>query len=646
MANLLEKLISYTFTTKDKFIIFETLKIDSYNTYSYIFYSPVKELILRNPLHIKKFFEDIEKYLKKGFYLAGFLSYELGYFLDYKLDERNLKYKIKGFSFPLAFFYVFKDPIIYDHRSEKFFNIDKELLLKIEKFVNSNNHYKLKGVKLNLSEEEYIKDINKIKQYILNGDTYQINYTIKTKFKINGSIAGFYNKVKNFQKVSYSAAIKTKDFYILSFSPELFFRKDKNILIVKPMKGTILRGKNLLEDRINAKILKNSIKNRAENVMIVDLLRNDLGKISHYGAVKVEKLFEIEKYETLFQMTSTIKTVLLEDINLYTLFKAIFPSGSVTGAPKIRSMQIIQELEKEQRKIYTGCIGFLTPEKNAVFNVAIRTVLIEKNRNAEMGIGSGIVADSDPKKEFEECKLKANFLFKTQPEFRLLETILFSNFPVKLKKFDSIYLNIDESNFKNGFFLLDLHLKRLKESAYYFDFKYDEELILEVLKKLKRKILYENFYKVRLLLSKNGKVELQPQPLMGFKFCCESPVKIKLSKVSINPEEVFLYHKTTHRIIYNKEYNNYKRYGYFDVLFTNNERQITETSRGNIFLKIDGKIFTPKLKSGLLKGVFRSLIMKYNDVIETFLTVEDLFKAQKIYITNSVIGIREAEIKL
>ncbi|MFN3550305.1 MAG: aminodeoxychorismate synthase component I, partial [Endomicrobiia bacterium] len=440
----ISKLIRYIYHRYEKFVVFETLKVDNENFLSYFFVSPKKELVLYNFENIKKFFSVLEKYLSLGYYLAGFFSYELGYFLDYKNNKEFCK---KKFNFPLAFFYIFDSPLVFDHKNYKFLGNTKIL----EDFLKYKNEIKDKkffitNLNLNVSKDAYINAIKKIKEYILCGETYQVNYTIKTKFNFSGSLLKFYNFLKQNQKVSYTAFIKTQKFSILSFSPELFFRKIDDLIIMKPMKGTINRGRNIFEDKLQIKKLQNSIKNRAENIMIVDLLRNDLGKISKYAKVETKKLFEVEKYETLFQMTSTIQAKIDKNISLYKLFKSIFPSGSVTGAPKIRTMQIIKELEKEDRKVYTGSIGFFTPKKNAVFNVAIRTALIYKNGKSEMGIGSGIVSDSQPEKEFEECKLKSTFLLKKIPKFRLIETMLYSpKFDKEIKNFDDLKLNITNS---------------------------------------------------------------------------------------------------------------------------------------------------------------------------------------------------------
>lgn len=632
----LSKLIENIFSQYEEFAIFETLKFDEDNYLSYIFFCPKDKLVLFSPEGIKKFFSDIEKLLTKGYYLAGFFSYELGYFLDYHGQ------KPQEFNFPLAFFYVFDKPIIYNHKINKF--EDENLISEnIYSECCIDKKFKIKNLSLNTNYDEYKYAIDKIKNYILDGDTYQVNYTIKAKFKLLGSIIGLYEKLKQTQKVSYSAFIKTKDFVIISFSPELFFRKQSDIITVKPMKGTIKRGYTIREDKILSKKLQTDIKNRAENVMIVDLLRNDLGKISSYGNVKVKKLFEIEKYETLFQMTSTIQARIDKDISLYKLFYSIFPSGSVTGAPKIRTMQIIKEVEKEPRKVYTGAVGFFTPQKDAVFNVAIRTILIEKNQ-AEMGIGSGIVYDSVAKDEFEECKLKSMFIFKTVPRFRLVETMLYcKNFDKYIDEFDGLKLKIDKGKFQYGFFLLNEHLRRLKSSAEYFEFKYDEEQILHKLLSLN----LDGCYRVRLLLSKDGKIKVETSKFPCKNFCSSKKIgRIALVKTNIN-NNVFLFHKTTNRKLYNKYYHYFRNKGFFDVVFVNKDGQITEATRGNIFVKLNGMVYTPDVKLGLLDGVFRKYLLHHNKnlIKEGKIELEKLNEVQRVYYTNAVIGIREMVIE-
>jgi len=553
----------------------------------YYFKNPVKTLILNNSKNLTRFFSEIDR-LRRKYFVAGFLSYELGYLL-----EKKLKKHLKNPKFPLALFAAYKR---YENK----------------KRIKCSEKYSIKHLEINETKKNYIKNIKKIKKFLKNGETYQINYTIKYKFFFSGDYFKFFKDLEEKQNADYNAFIKFGNKYILSLSPELFFFKNKRTITVKPMKGTIERGKNLSEDRTNKNCLKKDLKNRSENVMIVDLLRNDLGKISEEKSVKVKKLFEIEKYTTLFQMTSTIHSSLKKRISLYKLIKAIFPSGSITGAPKIRSMEIIRKIEKEDRKIYTGSIGFFTPEDRAIFNVSIRTILIENNIG-EMGIGSGIVIDSDEHKEFEECKLKANFLTLNRKDFKIIETILF----------------------KNKFFNLNEHLERMEKSAKYFDFKFNKKSILKELFK-KSRALKGNF-KFRILLNKTGKIETEFLPINFPKV-----FRIKFSKFKTDPENIFLYHKTTNRNLYKKELEKAKKEGFFDVIFTNKYGEITEGAITNIYIEKNKKIYTPKIKSGLLNGIIRKKLLLKGKITEKVITFKDLKTADNIYISNSIIGLKKA----
>lgn len=345
-------------------------------------------------------FAAMEKAIKEGFYLAGFLSYEAGYSFEKKLIQ------IGTFDFPLLCFGVYRQPsknlffVKAGNGAKK--NIPYSLLLK-EGF--------------NLSRSEYFSKIDKIRSYIKEGETYQITFCVKKNFTYEGSPYALYQKLLRFQPVPYPAYISHKDFHILSLSPEMFFRKANNLIAVKPMKGTLIRDGSLLNALFGKPWLHFDPKNRAENIMITDLLRNDLGKICYPGTIKTTKIFEVAKYRTVYQMTSTVEGKLDPQISIYDIFKSIFPSGSVTGAPKIRAMQIINEIEPENRRIYTGAIGYITPGRELFLNVPIRTILLKRavkyaNNNwvAEMGIGGGITYYSTPEGEYEECEIKSNFL--------------------------------------------------------------------------------------------------------------------------------------------------------------------------------------------------------------------------------------------
>ncbi len=359
---------------------------------SLLFKNPQKTLILdslADGRQLRNFLENLEDGLNSGLYAAGWLSYEAGYLLIPKL--RNIIQK-KSLSVPLGWFGLYEEPL---ETSISFAPVIKETPIELE---------------FDTSKTEFINTISKIHNYIRTGDTYQINYTIRAGFDWDGPGFDLYRRLKDRQSVDYSAFIRPfPGFEILSLSPELFFAKKGTLIWSRPMKGTAPRGKDQEDDNARAKALFNDEKNRAENVMIVDLLRNDLGRICQTGSVKVPELFRMERYETLFQMTSKVEGRIEENASLYHIFKSLFPCGSITGAPKIRSMEIIAELESSPRGVYTGAIGFITPQRDTIFNVAIRTVTLKEGR-AELGIGAGITIGSDPQCEYQETLLKAKFV--------------------------------------------------------------------------------------------------------------------------------------------------------------------------------------------------------------------------------------------
>jgi len=587
---------------RDNFVFLETNRFDRENLYSYLFLNPLKIISCYSLDDVEKVFFEMEDFRKRGYYLAGFISYEAGYSF-----EETLKSLAIGSDFPLVWFGVYKNPFIFREGEA----ID---------LFNAISTYRITDFRPNISRDEYINNVKAIKNFIRKGITYQVNYTFKYRFNFSGSIYGLYRELKSRQAVSYSAFIHTDRYSILSFSPELFFRKKGNSIVVRPMKGTIERGRTPQEDEFKKTILENSIKDRSENIMIVDLLRNDLGRICKSGTVATKGLFEVERYETLFQMVSTVKGILKKDTSFYELFKAIFPSGSVTGAPKISTMEIINSIEKEPRRIYTGGIGFIGPDGESVFNVAIRTVLIDNlSKKGEMGIGSGIVYDSNASKEFEECKLKASFISLPRMDFELIESILWKP--------------------KNGFYLLRLHLERLKSSARHFNFRFDRKFIIERLKEIEKKFKRALSYKVRVLLGKTGNIRIDYRPITKER----EPVKIRFSTKRTFSDNMFLYHKTTNRHLYDEEYNRWNKKGYFDVIFTNEKNQITEGSISNIIIKKGRFFYTPPIGCGLLEGVFRKNLFKENPLLkEKVLYKKDLLNADEIYVANSVRGMLRA----
>ncbi len=588
----LDKLKNFLENDEPGIFLYTGLK-DKINRKSYLFLNPIDEIICKKPEDIAKCFSKIENFLKNGFYAAGFISYETGYFLEKKLNKF-----IKNYDFPFLNFLIFKRPFIFNN-----FCLDNAVITK--------NDYAVYNLKSNISFKEYKKNFIKIKNLIKNGEVYQINYCFKLNFNFAGNISSFFLDLNNNQKVSYCAFIKNKNYKILSFSPELFFKIENNKIILKPMKGTLLKND---KKKSIIKTLKNE-KNKAENVMIVDLIRNDLGKICKINSIKATSLFTIEEYDTLYQMTSEIKGT-LKTKNIFNIIKSIFPSGSVTGAPKIRAMEILKEIEKENRFFYTGAIGFFSPEKNSVFNIPIRTIMV-KNNKCEIGIGSGIVYDSKLKSEYKECLGKANFLTKLTRSFALIETLRI----IKNK----------------GYFLLPFHLKRLLKSCKFFNFKFD----LKKIKKSLIKIKPDSDYKIRLLLFPDGKYKIEK---LIFKENSEN--KIRFSEIKINLNNIFLYHKTTNRTLYNKEYKESLKDGFIDCIFLNERNEVTEGCISNIFIKKNNIFYTPPVKSGLLPGVFREYLLKKNPEIfkEKILYKTDILNADEIYICNSVMGMKKVKI--
>ena len=347
-----------------------------------LFDNPEEIISTYRPEDVPLCFEEMEKAVKDGYYLAGFISYEAGYALEDSFDYKQ------GYDFPLIYMGKYKG-------------------FKETPLVARGITPGLKNLKINIEKNSYFKNIDFIKSQIEKGETYQITYCLKMLFEVEGSRYKLFRHLFNLQNVPYPAYLENEQFKILSLSPELFMKKTGGNIITKPMKGTWRRGINPVDDFICKWQLHFDKKNRAENVMIADLLRNDLGRIGKN--IAAPKLFEVARYNTLFQMTSTVTSDIDKDISLYKLFKALHPSGSVTGAPKVRAMEIIRKLEREDRKIYTGAIGYITPQKDLCFNVPIRTLLVQGNKG-EMGIGGGIVWDSTPEGEWDECMLKGSFL--------------------------------------------------------------------------------------------------------------------------------------------------------------------------------------------------------------------------------------------
>ncbi|MCH7972777.1 MAG: aminodeoxychorismate synthase component I [Bacteroidetes bacterium] len=561
---------------------------------SYFFEKPVKSISIKTVKDINNFLKNLNR---KKILAYSLIKYEAGYALERSLNK---------------YFREEEDAILinlFDTKSVKKYNSKDIELRKFE-----NNKYKISNYKINTTKSEYIKNIGQIKEYLKDGDTYQVNYTVKSNFDFSGDYISLFESLLFNQSAMYSAFINLGDRILISLSPELFFSVKNKKIKTLPMKGTVKRGANNEEDKRNSKSLKSSAKDKAENLMIVDLLRNDLGKICKYGSVKAKELFSVEKYESLFQMVSKVTGKLKDEISIGDVIKNIFPSGSVTGAPKIRTMEIIKELEKEKRGIYTGVIGIIENEK-ATFNVAIRTLEIDKKTGeGTMGLGSGIVIDSDPGKEYEEVKLKGKFLREPQKYFELFETMLIQK--GKIKDWTA-------------------HINRMKTSAEYFLFLFKNEKLNNVKEEVINKVQLDKKYRFKLLLNKYGELNYEVTEYVKAK----RRVKIILSEKRISSNNTFQYFKTTNRKIYSDEYQNWQNEDFFDVIFLNEKEELAEGSISNIFIKIKGNWFTPKIESGILNGIERDKLLKENSNIkEAIITFDDLFNAENIMLTNSLKG--------
>ncbi|MEP7337162.1 MAG: aminodeoxychorismate synthase component I, partial [Acidobacteriota bacterium] len=434
-----------------------------------------------------------------------------------------------------------------------------------------------------IAKADYIKAVDRVRDYIAAGDTYQTNLTFPLVCEFNGDPWSWYRDLGMAQRAGYCAYLDLGRYCILSLSPELFFERRGNRLITQPMKGTMRRGRWLEEDEEKAQLLAASEKNRAENLMIVDLLRNDLGRISIPGTVQVPSLFDVERYETLWQMTSTITAECRSETSLGEIFRALFPCGSITGAPKIRTMQIIRELEAFPRQIYTGAIGVVSPGGDCVFNVAIRTILLDRHTGlATFGVGGGVTYDSTSEDEYDECLLKSSFLGARQPEFQLVETLL-----------------LDEGQY----FLLDRHLARVSSSARYFGFLWNEREAQAALNRTSE-ACGKGQWRVRLLADRDGRIQVEFDQIQIGDM---PPRRVALAANPIYSSDPFVFHKTTHRKMYEQALKNGPDCD--DVIFWNERDEITESSLANIVMLKNGMAWTPPRASGLLAGTFRDELL-------------------------------------
>lgn len=531
--------------------------------------------------------ETAERFAKQGFYVAGYVAYEAAPAFDEALEAHPPT------GDPLVWLGVF----------------DKPGAVPTEPAPVPN----LGGWTLDTPETDYRRALETVRENIAAGVTYQTNYTARlTSPETPADPYALYETLRERHRPPFSSFLDLGEKQIVSLSPELFFELNGRQVTTRPMKGTAARGRFFEEDEEAKTALRASPKERAENVMIVDLLRNDLGRVAVPGTVRVPELFTLETYPTFHTLTSTVTAELSENVGLSDLFRALFPCGSVTGAPKVSTMRLIRALEPTPRGVYCGAVGLLKPGGDAAFSVPIRTLVLTRN-GAEYGVGSGVTWDSRADDEYAELAVKAALVTDPRPDFALLETLLWDG---------------------QTLVRLERHLTRLTTSATFFSFSLDEQVV--------RDGLLEHVHhhpgtprRVRLLVSRRGAVRPESQPFTP----TDGPLRVALAKEPVSSRDTFLFHKTTRRDVYDARRRDAPDAD--DVLLWNERGELTEFTIGNVVLELNGKLVTPPLEAGLLAGIMREEGLKTGLLEERALNFEDLARATKIWRINSLRGWQE-----
>lgn len=552
-----------------------------------VYRNPMNVLCAERIDQIPALIEQVEAAAREGLTAVGFLSYEAAPAFDSKLTVQE-----PDKSYPLSLFALF------DGATSDIPSVTAEPS-EICPWIPDTDF------------QEYRDQFSSVREAIRRGESYQVNLTLRMTSESAGDDYALYRRLQIAQNAEYSAYMRFGSLRIVSVSPELFFAWDGKSLVTRPVKGTSSRSDLPDEDDVLGQELTASAKNRAENLMIVDLLRNDLGRIAEYGSVRVDELIALERYPTFVQLASQISATTRPGVSLLQIFNSLFPCGSVTGAPKRSTMAHIAALEKGPRGIYCGAIGIIEPGLRSTFSVAIRTTVIDSvTRRATTGIGSGVTWDSTPEDEYHEIFVKAKYLSTEVAPWCLLET---------MKLADGRYA------------LLEEHMSRLEASAATFGIGLENTRIRQCLASiaLQHKI---GEWRVRLLVDKLGcpTTEIRPLSLPP-----QNP-KVALSRMPIKSDCIWLKHKTTRRELYQSRAEEYP--DLFDVLLINERGELTEFTRGNLAVEIEGQTYTPSRSSGLLNGTLRGHLLLENKISERILTPADLLVADRIWFLNSVQG--------
>ncbi|HEX5788977.1 MAG TPA: bifunctional anthranilate synthase component I family protein/class IV aminotransferase [Woeseiaceae bacterium] len=548
---------------------------------------PVAELAASTPEDLVPLLQGVRRRVdEEGVTAVGYLAYEAAPAFDASLAVRQ------GFRWPLAAFGLFRRA----HRLES---------------LPAAPQVTAAAWRVTTDRLRYADAIECIRGEIALGNCYQVNYTIRKE--TDGVADPWLLFLAIGRDAPYGAYLEFADFAIVSASPELFFALHGTRIVCRPMKGTARRGLTSAADDEAASALIASAKDRAENVMIADMVRNDLGRIARPGSVRATSLYTLEKYPTVWQLTSTVEAVTEAPVDA--VLAALFPCASITGAPKAAAMRLISRLEQLPREVYTGAIGRIEPHRRAVFSVAIRTALVDRrDGSATYGIGGGIVWDSDADAEYRECLAKARLLAAAPApaaDFALLETLRWST--------------------EEGWYLEDLHRQRLAGSARYFDIPLDEAAVTAALAEATAGFGSATM-RVRLLVTRDGGVRVEASPLVPQAL----PVRLRLAMRPVDDQDPFLYHKTTNRAVYESALA--EAGDCDDVVLWNASGCVTETTRANLVVRLGGQDFTPPVASGLLPGTCRQWLLAHTDLREREIRIEELATADGIALFNSVRG--------
>ncbi len=582
---------------------------------SYVLSNPSETLVVLRPEEIPEALHRLDANLAAGKLAAASIAYDAGL----------------GFDKPMRSRHAPRNPLLWLGFYDECQKVEEAESIAPPDVLPSAEPARIHRLAWNMEYAQYERCVNRILEYIRAGDVYQVNFTCLARFENSEPPHSLFLRLRQAHRPPHAAFINAGDWKVISLSPELFLRAWGGQILARPMKGTMRRGRWCEEDEAQARRLEADEKNRAENLMIVDLMRNDLGRLCLHGTVQTPRLFHVERYPSLFQMTSDISGRLREGITTLELLRAVFPPGSVTGAPKLRALEIIDELEVESRGVYCGAIGLFQPGGDFTLNVAIRTI-VHRGIGCELGLGGAIVADSDPHAEWEELQLKGAFLGARggdcgsgsgggggSGEFCLLETLRLGA--------DGEWVWLEE------------HLERMRRSALYFGWNFPEGAARDCLAAAAQS-RGSGMARVRLLLDARGgcRSEIAPLPEPP-----PRPVRALLASQPTDPANRFLYHKTTCRDLYDAGWLSACQLGYFDLVHLNNRGEVTEGAISNLAAQIDGRWVTPPLECGLLPGLWRARRLAEGGIMERVIRLDDLLRATRIVLANSVRG--ETEIQ-